>query len=338
MKKNKSSKSSKSVKSGKLIITHSANFHPDDVCAVATLVYMYEAKGYSQKSKDPAKRIKIIRTLEPETYESVADHIVDIGGKYDPKKGWLDHHQIGGAGERKNGVKYASFGLVWKEFGKKLTGSQFAADWVDRHMVQGIDAMDTGMYLYNPIFDDVYPFLFDEYIGTVCDTVKGGTSRPSERLKNFDKEFMRVMPIAKDALRVFIIKSKQKEKIAKLARNAYAKAKDKRVIVSDTFIPTRFDQFKAPEFVEPLVFVYPDLRGGWSAKVMSIGGQTYETRMKFPEKWRGRRDADMAEVSGVPDAIFCHNSGFLAVAKSKDGALKLVRQAFRIMGLDKFEL
>jgi len=35
----------------------------------------------------------------------------------------------------------------------------------------------------------------------------------------------------------------------------------------------------------------------------------------------------LAKVTGVPDATFCHNGRFLAVAKSKEGALKLAEIA-----------
>lgn len=335
---------SKQKKAGKVIVTHAANFHSDDLCAAATLIYMLELEGYGLTAKDPQKKIRVIRTLSPEEYEGIADFIVDIGGKYAPKKGLFDHHQKieGGLGQRANGVKYASFGLVWKEFGKKLTGSASAADWVDRHMVQGIDAMDNGMYLYKPVFPDVHPFLFKEYIEAACDIAKGDGATPSpsgkqlslaDRTKGFDKEFMRLIPVAKDALRVFILKSRQSDRIMKAAKKVYDAAADKRAILSDKYIPTRFAEFKAPEHVEPLVFAFPDLRGGWSAKVVPADGQSYDSRIKFPEEWRGKRDGDMAEASGVPDAIFCHLSGFLAVAKSKAGVQELIRKAFQSLGL-----
>ena len=46
--------------------------------------------------------------------ESIANKLVyDIGG------GEFDHHQAGGNGQRDNGVKYASCGLIWKSYGKK---------------------------------------------------------------------------------------------------------------------------------------------------------------------------------------------------------------------------
>lgn len=334
----------------KTIVTHGANFHSDDIFAVATLLTLLENGGGGEVksgTKKSGEKIKVIRTLEPEKFPE-ADFIVDTGRIYDAKKNRFDHHQEGGAGARANGVKYASFGLVWKKFGKQLAGSQYAADWIDRHIVQGLDAMDTGLYLYEPVIEDVHPFLFIEYFKSACDVVKGDLSeggvvgakvaKETKEAKNslqlakkFDKEFMRLVNVAKDVLRVYIIKSKQGEKIAKDAKKAYAKSKDKRVIVSDKFIPTRFDEFKAPEYVEPLVFVYPDLRGGWSAKVVPKNSQSYDSRMSFPKAWRGKNGEDLAKVTGVSDAKFCHNGGFLAVAASKEGALALVYKALEIL-------
>lgn len=297
----------------KTIVTHGANFHSDDVFAVATLLLVIE------QNKDKAK---VIRTLEPEKYMQSADYIVDIGRVNDAKKNRFDHHQVGGAGIRPNSVPFASFGLVWKKFGKKLTGLDYAADWIDRQIVQGIDGMDSGMYLYKPVIEDVHPFLFQEYFKSACDVVKGNLDNG-----NFDKEFMRMVTVAKDVLRVFIIKSKQREVIAKDARAIYKKAKDKRIMIANKFIPTTFGVFKAPEFVEPLVFIYPDLRGGWSAKVVTKSSQSYDSRMKFPAPWRGKSGEELAKITGVDDAKFCHNSGFLAVANSKEGAIEMVRKA-----------
>jgi uncharacterized UPF0160 family protein len=319
----------------KTIVTHGANFHSDDLFAVAVLVHVLEAKGYSLTSKKPETKIKIIRTQDPEII-SKGDYVVDIGGLHVPKKGRFDHHQQGGAGERTNGVPYASFGLVWKEYGTKLTGSQYAADWVDRHVVQGVDAMDSGMYVYTPHMSDVYPFLFIDYLSTACDVVKAGimtsgapssnvavgNARPSN--KDFDKEFMRLLKVVHNVVSVFIIKSKQKEGVFKKARSVYQKSVDKRIMISDTFIPTQFEEFIAPEYIEPFVFVYPDLRGGWSAKVIQKESQSYAARMLFPVEWRGRRDAELEALTGEKGSRFCHNAGFLLVADTKETLLRIL--------------
>jgi len=328
----------------KTIVTHGANFHSDDIFAVATLITLLEKQAKENGLQGTDAKIKIIRTLEPEKFAPLggtlpADYIVDIGKVYKASKGLFDHHQEGGAGKRENGVPYASFGLVWKQFGKELCdGSKVGAEWIDRHIVQGIDAMDNGMYLYTPVLEESHPFLFEDYFSTACDVVKasvgqGAKSSSSADEKAFYKEFMRLVEIAKDVLRVYIEKSKGREAIVKDARRAYMKAKDERVIVSDHFIPTRFEEFRAPEFVEPCLFVYPNLRNQWSAKNILKNGQTYDAQFFFPESWRGKSPEELAHITGVPDALFCHNSGFLAVAQSKEGILKMIEVAFEQLGV-----
>lgn len=315
----------------KTIVTHSTTFHPDDLFAVALLIYKLEKEGYSLKSKTADKKIKVVRSLDPKVW-ATADFVVDIGRVHNPKKLRFDHHQEGGAGERPNGVPYASFGLVWKAFGKKLTGSDYATDWVDRHIVQAIDAMDNGIFLYTPTISDVSPFIFEKYIKAVCDLAEEGvlkTGVPDAKANKksnaaFDKAFMKLLPLAHDVISVFITKAKQKEGISKLAKKAYTAAKDKRVIISDRFIPADFS-----EFPEPLVFVFPHLRGGWAAKVVTKGDQTYGSRISFPESWRGKSDGDLEKVTGVPGSVFCHNSGFLALNKTKEGVLELVAKAIK---------
>ncbi len=323
------------------IITHAANFHADDVCAVATLQLLLAQRG---------EKYTVIRTLHPEQYPD-ADFIVDIGGVFSAKKNRFDHHQEGGAGKRANGVPYASFGLVWKTYGKEVSGSAFAADWVDRHMVQSIDAMDSGMYVYKPVIEDVYPFLFEDYIFAACGNVKDNhakdnriktnnqiSSGEKKLMKQFDKEFMRMVKVVKDVLTIQIHQAKHREGVFALAKKVYLKAKDKRVIISDTYIPTRFSEFKTPKFVEPLVFVYPDLRGGWSAKVVPVGDQTYESRISFPVQWRGKRGEDLEKTTGIRGAKFCHNSGFLLVGENKEALLKLLELAWKELKLKPFTI
>ncbi|MEK7088001.1 MAG: MYG1 family protein, partial [Patescibacteria group bacterium] len=41
------------------------------------------------------------------------------------------------------------------------------------------------------------------------------------------------------------------------------------------------------------------------------------------------RDAKLAEVTGVPDAVFAHRNRFMAVARSKEGAIALAKLALQ---------
>src|ERR1700712_5644296 len=105
--------------------THSGSFHADEVFALATLRLAHGAIG-------------IIRTRDAEAL-ALCDLRVDVGRKYDPATGDFDHHQ-GDAGERANGIRYASFGLVWRELGSQVCGSEAIAEDLDNALVAPIDA------------------------------------------------------------------------------------------------------------------------------------------------------------------------------------------------------
>ena len=82
-------------------VTHGGKFHSDEIFATVILSKILT-------------NIKLIRVNEvtDSMRESIANKLVyDIGG------GEFDHHQAGGNGQRDNGVKYASCGLIWKSYG-----------------------------------------------------------------------------------------------------------------------------------------------------------------------------------------------------------------------------
>jgi uncharacterized UPF0160 family protein len=43
----------------------------------------------------------------------------------------------------------------------------------------------------------------------------------------------------------------------------------------------------------------------------------------------GPSGPDLVAVTGVPDAVFCHTGRFIAVARSREGAVALLEQALR---------
>ena len=78
------------------------------------------------------------------------DIIVDVGHVYDAENLIFDHHQRNFAHKRESGIPYASFGLVWKQYGKLLCRSAEASKYIDSVIVQAIDADDNGMIFMNP--------------------------------------------------------------------------------------------------------------------------------------------------------------------------------------------
>ena len=287
------------------IITHSGTFHPDDVFACATLMLLL---------KDNAR---IIRTRDKDIIKT-GDYVVDVGNIYDPKKNRFDHHQEEGAGERKNGIPYASFGLVWKKFGKELCDSKEIAEKIDQKLVQQIDAVDNGIIICKPLKENIYPYDIGELFGSFLPTWK--------EKADFNKAFFEVFEIAKKILQREILREKHKKVAKKFIVKAYKSAEDKRIIEIPGRIPWRetITQYKEPLFV---ITQGPD--GKWLVLTIRDDPHSFENRKDLPKSWGGLQDKELVKITGVPDAIFCHKNIFIAVAKTHEGALALAKLALR---------
>ena len=55
----------------------------------------------------------------------------------------------------------------------------------------------------------------------------------------------------------------------------------------------------------------------------------FKNRKDLPAEWAGLRDAELARVTGVADAVFCHRNRFMAVARTKEGAVALAKLALK---------
>ena len=104
----------------------------------------------------------------------------------------------------------------------------------------------------------------------------------------------------------------------------YAATEDSRLLILDAHYPWEEITLRYPSL---LIVVLPQHNGNWKAETVFTGNTMFERRMYFPKKWAGLRDEQMAETSGVSDAIFCHTGQFIAVAKTKEGAIELARKA-----------
>jgi len=60
-----------------------------------------------------------------------------------------------------------------------------------------------------------------------------------------------------------------------------------------------------------------------------LNAESFDARADLPAAWAGLRDADLALVTGVPDATFCHNGRFIAAARTYDGIRELARLALQ---------
>ncbi len=290
----------------KTIVTHDGGFHADDVFACAALFLHLHGKAM------------VVRSRDAETIAQ-GDIVFDVGGEYDEARNRFDHHQPGGAGARENGIPYAAFGLVWKKFGVSVAGSADIAALVDEVLVQPIDAHDNGVALGT--YADTPPFPY-----TLQKVVFAFEPSWNEPTRSLDAAFAEAQAVASAVLLREIAHARDTLEGKRRVQTAYEAAADKRIIVLDAKYEWSALLMEKPE---PLFVVTPDrgAAGNWRAHTVCARANSFASRVSFPEAWAGKCNEELATISGVPDAVFCHNKLFTVAAKTKEGAVALAKKA-----------
>lgn len=284
-------------------VTHNGRCHADDLFAAATLQLKF------------GESIEILRSRD-EGQIAAADIVFDVGGAYSPADRRFDHHQPGGAGARENGIPYAAFGLVWKEFGEEVCRSAEVAAAVDARIAQPIDATDNGFPIAEAKPDMPSEFVFDDVARSFCPTWLEDES-------GHDAAFFEALPFARRLLERVIAHASAKVKGNALALAAYERGPDPRLLLLDGPYP-HGAVTKAHE--EILYSVSPDVFAGrWNLK--TVQDAQYVSRKPLPEAWAGLRDAELERVTGVPGAAFCHRGRWFCSAKTREAALALAALA-----------
>ncbi|HUC96480.1 MAG TPA: MYG1 family protein [Candidatus Saccharimonadales bacterium] len=290
------------------VAIHSGKFHSDEAFAIATLKMLGD--------------VDYVRTRD-ESVMKTCDMRIDVGRKYDSSTGDFDHHQPEGAGKRQNGIPYAAFGLIWKHFGEKVCESRKVADMVDSQLVQVLDAIDSGFDLFEPKIEGVYPFGIDRVFENMMPSWK---SNPSPH--DIDEAFKPAIELASQILKRAIYKTRDQISADDYVRNAIKDAVDERLIILDQYAPWEEIVIKeAPKALFVALPAWPSPNDDWVLKAIGVDLGSFENRKKLPASWAGKIESELAEVTGVEDAKFCHTKCFMAIAKSKKGCLALAELA-----------
>lgn len=286
------------------LVTHAGSFHLDDLFAVATIKLLHDD-------------IDIVRSRDPKDLEG-AHFVIDVGDIYDPKTGRFDHHQKGGAGVRENGVPYASFGLVWKEFGEQVCNNDpRVADLVDKKMVQPIDAADNGYNMYRETKKGLSPYLLDNAFKALTPTWRDK--------ETVDETFFNLLPLAQQILIREIKKAQYFFEDTEIVKQSYKDAEDKRIIVLEH--PMAWKSVISRK-KEPIYVIHPNqMTGEWIVACVRKSPRSHENRKLLPQSWAGKRGAILEEVTGIKGAESCHNKRFIATAWSKEAAVEMAKQA-----------
>lgn len=307
-----------------LIATHSGKFHADDVWAVAVLDLVFPG-------------CELIRTRDAARIET-ADFAVDVGGIWDPARGRFDHHQKGFEGARSSGVVYASAGLVWREHGARCVALLAARDsgctldpeqaqqiaWaIDGDLVQYLDMSDTGAARNAPGGYGLSA-LISGYNPTWMDEQQAGSAQAAEELRL--RQFRRAMRFMQE-----VVANQVRYRVGSLhaleqVRNAERLEDGRVLLLKNAALPwTGVVRTEMPKVMLVLGYSISDDR--YMLNTVPARADSFEARMDLPAAWAGLRDAELAQVTGVPDAMFCHNNLFIAAARTFEGALQLARLA-----------
>jgi len=287
--------------------THNGKFHSDDVFSVALLTTLFPDAT-------------VVRSRDQEVLDTL-DLVLDVGGVYDVAKNRFDHHQVGGAGDRPNGIRYSAFGLTWQAYGLDYCQqNEVAHKRLFDGFVSSFDAYDNGQNTFEITTEDASVVqlqdIFDKYLNPNSDD--------SSELTDYDMAFNSAVEIAKVILSRVVARQIAKVKSEQYFFDQWQASPDRRFVVLDKHANSGE---KAEDMPELLYYVYQSPNKNWHVQAMTKGKGTFDTKKPLPEQWAGLRDSEFAECTGVEDAVFCHNNLHLCGTRSKDGALKLLELA-----------
>lgn len=281
-------------------ITHSGTMHADEVFATAFLdLYKHD--------------VILMRVPHVEEDKIRKDAIV-----YDIGRGKYDHHQED-AEVRENGIKYSSFGLLFREYGKDYLKSIKIEDiddvyiGIEKELIEGIDAIDNGQF---PEITATYK------VKTISDMIK--LFNPSYGSNETEREqFIKAVSLAKMIFQETVCNVVGKVKAKKIVLEKIKRA-DKDYLELEEYLPFEETILKCEEANHILFVMYPSNRGGYGIKTIKKSSDDKTDRLSFPESWAGLDGEELAKVSGIKDISFCHSNRFLVTCNTKEAAYQVL--------------
>ncbi|MGF6179862.1 uncharacterized UPF0160 family protein [Massilia sp. UYP32] len=307
-----------------LIATHGGKFHADDAWAVAVLKVLFPEAD-------------VVRTREQARIDA-ADFAIDVGGVWDPATGRFDHHQKEFDGARASGVPYASAGLVWREYGARCvaalaerhTGERLADDTaqqiayaIDADIVQYLDLSDVGVaknapgsYGLSAVVSGFNPGWLDEQrlgYGEAVEVYRMG-------------QFMRAVEFLTDIMGNAVRYRVGAMLAVTQVRQAEVLEDGRLLFLKNAALP--WSSVVRKEMPKVLFVISHSLtEQRYMLHTVSVDTESFDARADLPAAWAGLREAELAAVTGVEDAVFCHTGRFIAAARTYAGALSMARQA-----------
>lgn len=290
------------------LITHSGQFHADDVCAASILMRLHPY-ATCVRTRD----LELIASMGSDTI------IFDVGGVFDPEAGRFDHH-MKNAAQRPDGSVYSSFGLIWKYCGAQYLES-FGIPGPVRNEVHGR-------------FDREFVYIIDQIDNGALSAAEIGPAA-NIGIANLIARMNPDSPAASDG------RFNQATKMAGDAIECYVDSLAHEIAL-DLKITEEIDkQWGSPILILPQsadahamidlknamhiqAIISPSSSGGFGMTVARREAGSYDNLFDFPEAWAGKAGQDLVDASGIADLTFCHRGRFFLAAKSYGALLSAV--------------
>jgi len=330
--------------------THNGHFHADEALAV----YMLRLLPTYHTSQ-------LVRTRDPALLET-CHTVVDVGGEYDASKNRYDHHQRSFTTTFPNRpTKLSSAGLVYMHFGKAIIAQHLGVPedfeevsviWtkIYESFIEALDAHDNGISAYDPKaisaaglekrFSDG-GFSLGAMVSRLNPNWNDPTlSDPVEAQKAEDKKFLAAsQKIGEEFHRDLDYYAKSWLPARDVVKKAYAKrleydSKGRILVFDGQSVPWK-DHLYTLEDEEGGVskvryVLYPEKPSPdakWRIQAVPVSKDSFESRKPLPEAWRGFRDEELSQLTGIDGGVFVHAAGFIGGNKTFDGANKMALKA-----------
>jgi uncharacterized UPF0160 family protein len=237
-------------------------------------------------------------------------------------------------------VPYASAGLVWKEYGARCvstlaaehTGQQLTEDTaqqiasaIDADIVQYLDLSDVGAaksapggYGLSAVISGFNPNWLDEQ------RMGYGDEADAYRLGQFRRAMAVLTDIMINAVRYRVGALLSIEQV----RQSELLEDGKVLFLKNSALPwSAIVRKEMPEILFVISHNISEQR--YMLHTVPVSPESFTARADLPEPWAGLRDAELAAVTGVPDAGFCHNGRFIAAARSFEGIRAMAKLALQ---------
>lgn len=348
----------KIVKPTPYIGTHDGTFHCDDVTACYMLKSLDRFKDHDiVRTRDPEK------LAQAEIVVDVGGELAVDTLRLDHHQRTFqqtirDYHPNIKVTNSNKPVRLSSSGLVYSIFGKDYITKQLKlgktyADVKDhaetKRMIdkiyerayleffEEIDAVDNGVDIVSGE-NVVYNYYINSGVSSRVARFNphNKDATPEERLENFKKAMNMVGSEIEEGIKflgeIWWPRSQQFREFV-LKREQFDPSGQIVYIDSDDLVSWKSALYELEEelnIVGQIKFVvYTDVTATspYRATAVPLEMKSFKCRTPYKEEWRGKRDEELQQVSGVSDATFVHMSGFTGGALSLVGIKSLVRKS-----------